>query len=118
MGFFSSQPLGVGTLDNQVAGYNPLFDFTDLFGEGFLIIALSALGTFIVARFVQINAVAMFLFINIFWLPYLVTVQVFKNALHDTPEAFQGILIIFTTLMFFIFAIALINMSNSGAVTE
>lgn len=114
MEFFSYQPVGVGS-----AGYNSLYDFTDLFGGGgFLVVGLSALGSFFVARFVRINAFAMFMFVNIFWLPYIVTVQVFRNALYGTPEAFQGILAIFTMIMLFIFAMALIQMSNSGVVTE
>lgn len=114
MEFFTYQPQGVGTLDNQQAGYPSQFSFTDFFGSGFLIVALSALGALIAAKFTQINAVAMFLFINIFWIPYLATVEVLDNALIYTPEVFQGFVIIFTTIMLFVFAYALIEMSNSS----
>jgi len=117
MEFFSYQPEGLGTLENQVAGYPSAFDFTDFFGAGFLVVALSALASIVVARFTRINGVAMFLFVNIFWIPYLATVQVFDNALRDTPVAFQGIMIIFTAIMTFVFAIALIQMSNASAVS-
>ena len=115
MEFFSYQPTGVGG-----AGYNTgLYGFDNLLTGGFLIFGLSALTFFFAARFIRINAFPMFMFTNIFWIPYIATIDIFRNVLYNnTPEVFWGILTIFTGMMGFIFAIALIQMSSSGVVSE
>jgi len=113
MEFFSYQPAGI-----EGIGYNTaLYGFDNIASEGLVFSILSALGIFVASRFIQIPAFAMFAFTNIFWIPYLATIKVFENVLYDTPEAFQGILVIFTGIMIFIFAYALIQMS-SGTLVE
>lgn len=117
MELFSYQPSGLGTLDEQVAGYPSAYSFDNIAFEGFIFVALTALLGIVIAKLFRINAFSLILFINIFWLPYLVTIKIFDSVLGDTPIAFQGIIIIFTSIMVFIFAYALIEMSNSTVVS-
>lgn len=114
MEFFSYQPSGVEGISYNTGSYG----FSDIIISGFLITGLTSLAILFAARFVQINAFAMILFTNIFWIPYLATVKIFQSVLqNNTPEAFWGIFTIFTGIMLFIFAYALIEMSNSSVVS-
>ena len=114
MEFFSYQPAGI----EGVAYNTGQYGFGDILISGFLITGLTSLAILFVGRFMRINAFALILFTNIFWIPYLATVQIFQNVLeYNTPEAFWGIFTIFTGMMLFIFAYALIEMSNASAVS-
>lgn len=114
MEFFSYQPSGIESVTYNTEQYG----FSDILISGFLITGLTSLGILFVGRFMRINAFALIVFTNIFWIPYLATVKVFQNVLQtDTPEAFWGFFTIFTGMMLFIFAYALIEMSNSTVVS-
>lgn len=114
MEFFTYQPTGVGGIEYNESSYG----FDDLLVSGFLITGLGSLLILFASRFVQINAFAIILFTNIFWHPYFATTKIFENILYNnTPAAFWGILGIFTGIMLFIFAYALIQMSNSAVVS-
>jgi len=114
MEFFSYQPAGMEGVTYNTEQYG----FSDILISGFLITGLTSLAILFVGRFMRINAFALILFTNIFWIPYLATVGIFQNVLQtNTPEAFWGIFTIFTAIMTFIFAYALIKMSNSSVVS-
>lgn len=107
MGFFSYQPMGSDiTYDTSEYG------FANIVADGFLITGLALLGI-VISIFTRINAFSMIMFCNIFWFPYYKTSGIFFEMFQDAPEAFLGIIAIFTTLMLFVFAYALIEMSSS-----
>lgn len=114
MEFFSYQPAGAEGVSYDTYYYG----VGDILTSGFLITGLTALGILFVGRFMRINAFALIIFTNIFWIPYLATSAIFYNILYyNTPEAFWGIFSIFTGMMAFIFAYALIEMSSGTTVS-
>jgi len=111
LGFFSYQPEGVDIT------YNDKYGFNDMLTDGFIISGLALLGL-IVSAFVRINAFAMIMFVEIFFFPYIKCLGFFHEVLQFTPAAFEnGIYLIFTTIMLFIFAYALLEMSSSTVVS-
>lgn len=113
MGFFLYQPQGI----EGVAYNEGSYGFNNLVTDGFLIIGLTLLGG-LISLFTRVNAFAMIMFINIFWFPYIKTIDVFLNILQGTPDAFSvGIFTIFTGMMLFVFAYALIEMSSTTVVS-
>lgn len=112
LGFFSYQPEGVDIAYNSTE-----YGFDNLLTDGFIATGLALLGL-VISAFVRINAFAMIMFIEIFWFPYLKCLGFFHEVLQYTPEAFEiGIYGIFTTIMLFIFAYALLEMSSNTVVS-
>jgi len=110
-GFFSYQPQGV-EIEYDVAKYG----FANLLVDGFIITGLALLGL-IISAITRINAFAMILFVEIFWFPYYKVSGVFYEVMKSSPEVALGLAGIFTTIMLFVFAYALIEMSSSTVVT-
>lgn len=97
--------------------YNPDYGFANIVTDGFIMAGLALLGI-IISAFVRINAFAIIVFTNIFWFPYIKTMSIYHEVLQYGGIAFEaGIITIFSTLMLFIFAYALIEMSSSTAVS-
>lgn len=111
MQFFAYQPQGT-EVTYDVAKYG----FTDIIRDGFIAFGLALLAG-LVSLFVKINAFAMIMFTEIFWFPFYKTSGIFYEILKDAPVAFLGITSIFMTIMLFIFAYTLIEMSSSTVVT-
>lgn len=111
LGFFVYQPQGVEV------GYNESYGFANLLTDGFIACGLALLGL-VVAAFVRINAFSMVMFVEIFWFPYIKTVGIVHEAFQYAPiEVEVGIYSIFTTIMLFVFAYALIELSSSTVVS-
>lgn len=111
MDFFSYQPMGTDVVYDATQ-----YGFANIVADGFLMTGLALLGI-VISIFTKINAFAMIMFCNIFWFPYYKTSGIFLEMFKDTPEAFLGIIAIFTTFMLFVFAYALIEMSSSTVVS-
>ena len=111
MEFFSYQPMGTDVSYNLES-----YGIGNLLVDGLLASGLSIVG-FFTARYLRVNALAMVLFVNIFWFPYTKTMGIFHEMFKDAPEAFLGIIAIFTTLMLFVFAYALIEMSSTAVIS-
>lgn len=110
MEFFSYQPGGTGV------SYEGKYGFANLLTDGLLATGLLLLAG-LVSMFVRINAFAIIVFTQIFWFPYIKTSGIFYEVLQDAPAVFLGIISIFTVIMLFIFAYALIEMSSSTVVS-
>jgi len=109
---FAYQPMGT-EINYNVAEYG----FNDILVDGFIISGLALLGL-IVSAFVRINAFALIMFTEIFWFPYYKTAAIYHEILQYGGLAFEvGIIAIFTTIMFFVFAYALLEMSSSTVVS-
>ena len=111
MEFFAYQPMGTDVVYNTSE-----YGFSNIVADGFLMTGLALLGI-VISMFTKINAFAMIMFCNIFWFPYYKTSGIFFEMFQDAPEAFLGIIGIFTTCMLFVFAYALIEMSSSTVVS-
>jgi len=111
MEFFSYQPMGT-----EVAYDVKNYGFVNLFIDGMIGTGLMLAGA-LAAMFLKINAIALILFVEIFWFPFYKTSGIFHEILKSTPEVFWGIEGIFMTIMFFVFAYALIEMSSSTVVS-
>ena len=105
MEFFAYQPMGT----NVEYPRNYAIDFFVAAG----MISLAA----VASVFIKVNAFAMIMFTTIFWYPFYLTSGIFLEILKDAPMAFLGIIGIFTTIMLFIYAYALIEMSSSTVVS-
>jgi len=112
MEFFSYQPVGTDVEYPQQYGFANIFSPID----GFVAVGLGLLAG-LVSMFIRINAFAMIMFTTIFWFPFYKTSGIFLEVLKDTPVVFLGIVAIFMTIMFFIYAYALIEMSSSTVVS-
>jgi hypothetical protein len=120
MGFFTVGPSGIEpddpdkkVYDESKFSFAPLLSGDNIAAAGFLFVGLALVG-YVASVFLRINAFAMIMFTNIFWLPYLNTVSILWGFLVGAPAAFLGIASIFSTIMLFIFAYALIEMSKVG----
>lgn len=115
--FFSSMEFFVYQPEGTEVGYNEDYGFANLLTDGFIAMGLAMLGL-IVAAFVRINAFSMIMFVEIFWFPYYKTVGIIHEVFQYAPiEVELGIYGIFTTIMLFVFAYALIEMSSSTVVS-
>lgn len=111
MEFFTYQPTGIDV------GYDTAkYGFSNLILDGFIATGLGLLAG-LVSIFMRINAFAMIMFVEVFWFPFYKTSGIFYEVLKDAPAAFLGITGIFMTIMFFVFAYALIEMSSSTVVS-
>jgi hypothetical protein len=116
MNFFSSQPQGIGALGEP--GDTGYYDANRFPINGLIVNSIMGIGIAILAGFIaqglRINALAMIIFAEVFWLPYLNTLAIFDHIFVDTPLVFSiGFVCIFTTLMVFCFIYALLEMSSS-----
>jgi mannose/fructose/N-acetylgalactosamine-specific phosphotransferase system component IID len=106
MGVFEYQPSGVET-EYNVEKYG----FTNLVTDGFLITGLALVGI-LISRIMKINAFAMIMFTEIFWFPWYKTSAIFHEVFQYAPEVFWGVEGIFSSIMLFTFAFALIELSQ------
>lgn len=109
MGFFPHGPQGV-ILEYDLAHYTAGNFIIDLF----LSIGLAAMGG-LVSNFVRINAFAMIMFTEFFWLPFSKTIGVFWSIATQVPAAavvVEGFITIFTILMIVFYLQVMIEYSR------
>jgi hypothetical protein len=93
------------------------YGFDNILVDGFIIAGLGFLAG-LIARWAKINAFALIMFTEIFWVPYLKTQFIFTSILWDVPAVLLGFVGIWTTVMLFLFAYTLIEWSNAMVVTS
>jgi len=109
---FAYQPMGT-EINYNVAEYG----FENIITDGFIFTGLALLGL-IISSFVRINAFALIMFTEIFWFPYYKTAAIYHEVLQYGGLAFEvGVIGLFTTIMLFVFAYALLEMSSSTVVS-
>lgn len=112
LGFFKYQPGGTSI------GYDTAkFGFNNILTDGFLIAGLGFLAG-LIARWAKINAFALIMFTEIFWLPYIKTQFIFTSVLWGAPAVLLSFVTIWSIVMLFLFAYTLIEWSNSVVITS
>jgi hypothetical protein len=109
IGFFPHGPQGI-LLEYDLAHYTAGNFLMDLF----LTIGLAAIGG-LVSNFVRINAFAMIMFTELFWLPFSKTIGVFWSITTQVPEAAVitgGFITIFTILMIVFYLFTMVEYSK------
>jgi hypothetical protein len=109
MGLFPHGPHGI-ILEYDLNHYTAANFIIDLF----LGIGLAAMGT-LVSNFVRINAFAMIMFTEFFWLPFSKTIGVFWSIAGEVPGAavaVGGFITIFTVLMVLLYLFTMIEYSK------
>ena len=111
MQFFSYQPSGIGVeYDTVNFGFTNILT-TGLIGTGLALVAI------VVSIFTRINVLAMFLFTEIFWLPFYATSGIFTQMFQGQPAEFLLFEGVFMTIMLFVFAYAIIEMTNTAVLS-
>jgi hypothetical protein len=109
LGFFPHGPQGI-LLEYDLAHYTAGNFIIDLF----LSVGLAAMGA-IVSNFVKINAFAMIMFTEIFWLPFSKTIGVFWSIANQIPGAavvVGGFVTLFTILMILFYLFTMVDWSR------
>lgn len=92
-----------------------MFNLTTTSGwlmTSFIFLGLSIMGAFISNLF-KINAFAVVIFTELFWLPYANTVSIFNAILVDTPLVFSlGLIGMITTLLTLLYVYTMIEWSR------
>lgn len=117
MGFFHYQPENIAQEDLSIS------DKITTSTSGGMIISVTALilalgiAAKALALITGINAIKLILYMEIFWVPYYATLDTLNNVFRGTPDAFMGFILIFTTIMLFVFAYDLYEMTGDEATT-
>lgn len=109
LGFFPHGPQGI-ILEYDLAHYTAGNFLMDIF----LTVGLAAMGG-LVSNFVRINAFAMIMFTELFWLPFSKTIGVFWSIANQVPAAavvVGGFITIFTILMIVFYLFVMVEYSK------
>ena len=108
MGFFNYSPAGV-----NVPNTGGILGFTatnvwalSILTGGIAIIAAA------ISRITGVNLIKMVLYMEIFWIPYVTTMDTFSTIFNTSPESFLWFASIFSLVMIFVFAYDLYEMSG------